>query len=168
MYIFRILLLTLAILLASFRSSAQNQDLEELSSPLVINQKTLSFKTCRTNQRVAKPPNPNIIQICLSSDVEFRDAINDFQIFTVVYVDGTTMEYTLSSFKIDQRLSHKLQSDVMKGTLLKRVQDSPSAPNILIEGAVFLVFNKGQEPSNTSLPLIVGRTPLDEAFFVSR
>jgi hypothetical protein len=166
MYIFRILLLTLAILLASFRSSAQNQNLEELSNPSVINEKTLSFKTCRENQRVVTSSKSNISQICLSSNSEFRDAMNDFQIFTVVYVNGTVAEYTLSSFKLDQLLSHKLQSNVMKGILLYRVQSPPSAPSILVEGAVFLVFKKGQESSNTTPPIIVGRTPLDEAFFV--
>lgn len=166
MYIFRILLLTLAILLASFRSSAQNQNLEELSNSWVINQKNLSFKTCRENHSVATTSQSSILRICLSSSSEFRDAINDFQIFTVIYVNGSVAEYTLSSFKVDQFLSHKYQSNVMKGILLNRVQSPDSDPGILVEGAVFLVFRRGQESSNTTPPIIVGRTPLDEAFFV--
>ncbi|MBK7844864.1 MAG: hypothetical protein IPJ71_14460 [Bdellovibrionales bacterium] len=166
MYIFRILLLTLAILLASFRSSAQNQNLEELSNSSVINQKNLSFKTCRENHRFSTNSQSSILRICLSSNNEFRDAINDFQIFTVVYVNGSVAEYTLSSFKVDQLNSHRFDSNVMKGILLNRVQSPGSDPGILVEGAVFLVFKKGQESSTTSPPIIVGRTPLDEPFFV--
>ncbi|MCB0363408.1 MAG: hypothetical protein KDD35_11830 [Bdellovibrionales bacterium] len=140
-----------------------------LYSPKIVKESPIALQICRLNTLVdKKSTNPqDLIQVCLSSPMEdFNEAIHDYQIFNIKYRDGSILEFPLLPFKYEAQLSYELNRFVIKGRLMNKSQSMGSGS--FREGAVFLVYENSRDEHTRNLPLIVGSTPLGEAFLADR
>ncbi|MCB0365231.1 MAG: hypothetical protein H6624_19215 [Bdellovibrionaceae bacterium] len=140
------------------------QKISVLHGPQQHKEESVLYRTCAPNE-LSHPgveANKKVTSICLHSTKTLDQAIHDFQIFQVVYADGSAIEYGLLPFTVDPKTSHELDKNVLKARIIART-DSQLGTSTIVEGTVYLVWER-RGSQGLGSPMIIGRTPADEPF----
>ncbi|MCB0384855.1 MAG: hypothetical protein KDD43_05635 [Bdellovibrionales bacterium] len=162
----RLFIATLALTIsvsASALGSIEDK-LAQLHGPDQYREETILYRTCVPNKLIDLNLDSSkvITSICIHSTRTLDQSIHDFQIFQVVYRDGTSIEYGLLPFAVDPKTSHDLGKNVLKARIIARA-DTRLGASTIVEGTVYLVWER-RGTSGLGSPAIIGRTPADEPF----